>query len=273
MSWKWEDAMKPIETIIVPIKQVPDTQAVQIDPETGTLIREGVPAIINPEDNHALEEAVRLKEQFQCRVLVLTMGPPQAEEALREALAMGADEAFHLCDRAFAGADTLATAHTLALGIRKIGKFDLIICGRQAIDGDTAQVGPQLAECLKIPQISFATRVRFEGDELLVDSKFGKTRRVVACRPPALITVLKEINEPRIPSVTAILDSYNNKPLTTWGNDALLGNPLRLGLSGSPTQVRKTFTPSHAREGKKYEGGQAELAEGLFQELKGRNFI
>jgi electron transfer flavoprotein beta subunit len=149
--------------MIVCIKQVPDTTDVKIDPKTGTLIREGVPSIINPDDKHAIEEALRLKEKFGGNVTVISMGPPQADDALREALAMGVDETILLCDRAFAGADTLATSYTLATTIQKIADYDIVICGRQAIDGDTAQIGPQMAEYLGVPQVTYVRDVKIKG--------------------------------------------------------------------------------------------------------------
>ena len=152
--------------IVCLIKQVPDTTDVKIDPKTGTLIREGVPSIINPDDKNALEEALVLKERFGGKVTVVSMGPPQAEEALREAYAMGADDCILLCDRAFAGADTLATSYTLATAVKNIGKFDIVVCGRQAIDGDTAQIGPQVAEILGLPQITYVKNLEIDGKKV-----------------------------------------------------------------------------------------------------------
>lgn len=247
--------------IIVTAKQVPDTNEVKIDPKTGTLIREGVPSIINPEDKNAIEEALRIKEVHDdVTVTVLSMGPPQAEIALREALAMGVDEAILVSDRAFAGADTLATSYMLARAIRKIKKYDLIICGRQAIDGDTAQVGPQLAEGLNLPQATYAEKIDIEGDVVTVQSNFGRVMRTVEMKMPALITVTNRINRPRFKTTNGVLRAFRDKEVITWTKDDLKLNPMRIGINGSPTWVRKTFVPSHSREGLMIEKKPAESA-------------
>src|SRR3989338_1484250 len=204
--------------IVVCIKQVPDTTNVRIDPETNTLVRSGVQSIINPFDMYAIEEAVRLKEKFGGLVTIITMGPPQAEEALREAISLGADEAVLISDRAFAGSDTWATSYTLSRAIGKIGKFDIIICGKQAIDGDTAQVGPGVAAFLDIPQITFVKKIeeitavnqheRNESRATNDERRFIRAERmteegydIIESPLPCLITVVKEINEPRLPSL------------------------------------------------------------------------
>jgi electron transfer flavoprotein beta subunit len=236
--------------IIVTVKQVPDTNEVKIDPKTGTLIREGVPSIINPEDKNAIEEALRIKGSHdEVEVTVLSMGPPQAEGALREALAMGADRAILLSDRAFAGADTLATSYMLAMAIKKIKKYDLILCGRQAIDGDTAQVGPQLAEGLNLPQATYAEEVSVQGNRVTVKSNFDRLTRVIEMKMPALITVSNRINKPRFKTMNGVLRAFRDKEVVTWTKEDLKLNPMRIGINGSPTWVRKTFIPSHSREG------------------------
>ncbi|MEG1990883.1 MAG: electron transfer flavoprotein subunit beta/FixA family protein, partial [Christensenella sp.] len=182
--------------IVVCIKQVPDTNEVKLDPKTGTLIREGVPSIINPDDKAGLEAALRLKDTMGAKVSVISMGPPQADLALREALAMGADEAILVTDRAFGGADTWATSSTLASAISKL-PYDLIITGRQAIDGDTAQVGPQIAEHLQLPNISYAEEIKIEGDNIIVKRQYEDRYHIIKAKMPCLITALTEMGAPR----------------------------------------------------------------------------
>ncbi|HOY67329.1 MAG TPA: electron transfer flavoprotein subunit beta/FixA family protein [Candidatus Ozemobacteraceae bacterium] len=237
--------------IIVTVKQVPDTNDVRIDPTTGTLIREGVPSIVNPEDRHAVELALELREAAGGgRVTVISMGPPQAEVALREVLAMGADEAILLSDRAFAGADTLATASALSYAIKKIGNFDLIICGRQAIDGDTAQVGPQLAEFLQIPQVTYVLTARFSYGGLLIERQTDSGTQRLTAPLPALLTCLKETNVPRIPTLPGCIGAYREKTFTVWSAKDIAAPAEQIGLKGSPTQVRRTFTPAPKGEGR-----------------------
>jgi len=260
--------------IIVTVKQVPDTHDVRIDAKTGTLVREGVPSIINPEDKHALEEALRIKDSGKkVTVIALCMGPPQAGNVLREALAMGADRAILISDRAFAGADTLATAYMLSAAFKKIKKFSLILCGRQAIDGDTAQVGPQLAECLKIPQVTYAEEIRMEKDRVIVKSNFGRVNRTVEVKPPALITVIKGINKPRYKTMNGVLKAFRDREVEVWSKEDLKLNPMRIGMNGSPTMVRKTFTPVHSRVGHLVEGNAGELADDLLYFLEEKNFL
>jgi len=250
--------------IIVTVKQVPDTQEVKIDPKTGTLIREGVPGIINPEDKNAIEEALRIKESNDdVEVTVLSMGPPQAESALREALAMGADRAVLVSDRAFAGADTLATSYMLSRAIKKLEKYDLILCGRQAIDGDTGQVGPQLAEVLDLPQATYAEQIDIQGNMVTVKSNFDSVTRVIEMKTPALITVTKQINKPRFKTMNGVLRAFRDKEVVTWTKEDLKLNPMRIGINGSPTWVRKTFIPSHNREGLVIEKQSGEIAEDI----------
>lgn len=238
--------------IIVCIKQVPDTTEVKINPETGTLIREGVPSIVNPFDTYAIEEGLRLKEQFGGKVTVISMGPPQAIEALKEAVAMGADEAILLSDRAFAGSDTWATAYTLAEAIRKLGSFDIILCGKQAIDGDTGQVGPGVARQLGISQLTYVFKIRKldpEAHKVAVERLLEEGREVVESPLPALLTVVKDINQPRYPTFMGIRRATKMQ-IPVWGAADLPGtDPDKFGLKGSPTQVVRVFSPPK-REGK-----------------------
>lgn len=230
--------------IIVCIKQVPETTEVRINPETNTLIREGVKSIINPFDMYAIEEAVRLKDKFGgSKVTVITMGPPQAEAALKEAISMGADEAVLVCDRAFAGSDTWATSYTLAGAIKKLGVFDLIICGKQASDGDTAQVGPGISAHLNIPQVTYVKKIEETKDKSMrVERMMEEGYEIIETPLPALITVVKEINEPRLPSLKGMMRAKSAK-VTLWAQKDLNLDPQLIGLCGSPTQVVKIFTP------------------------------
>lgn len=235
--------------IIVCIKQVPDTNEVKLDPKTNTLIREGVPSIINPDDKAGLEAALRIKDKNNdVTVTVLSMGPTQAELALREALAMGADEACLITDRAFGGSDTWATSSILASAIKKIG-YDLIITGRQAIDGDTAQVGPQIAEHLGLPNISYAEDIKLEGNYIVVTRQYEDRCHMINANFPCLITTLSETTEPRYMTVEGIFDAYREKKidiLTRADLDVEDGN---IGLKGSPTRVVKAFTKEPKGQG------------------------
>jgi electron transfer flavoprotein beta subunit len=229
--------------IIVCIKQVPDAKDVRLDPVTNTLAREGVQSIMNPYDQHALEEAVRLKEELGGEVTVLSMGPPQAEEVLRQAISCGADRGVLISDRAFAGADTWATSYTLAKAVKKIGDFDLILCGKQAIDGDTAQVGPGLAVQLHIPYITCIQKVREAGEnQLVMERMMDDGYDVVSVQYPVLLTVVKDLNEPRVPSLKGKMRSKKAKiemlTAADVGADASC-----IGLAGSPTQVVNVFPP------------------------------
>ena len=227
--------------IVVCIKQVPDTAEVKLDPKTGTLIRDGVPSIINHDDKAGLETALRLRDQVGGTVTVVCMGPPQADVALREALAMGADNAYLLSAREFGGSDTYATATIIATALKKIG-FDLVITGRQAIDGDTAQVGPQIAEQLGVPQVSYAEELSVENGALVVKRQFEDQAHMLRVKTPCLITALSELNDPRYMSVGGIVDAYS-KDVTVWGFDDLKNdlNPEWIGLKGSPTNVFQPF--------------------------------
>jgi electron transfer flavoprotein beta subunit len=257
--------------IVVCIKQVPETQEVRLDPVTHTLKREGVKAIINPFDLYALEEALRLKDSQGAQVTVLTMGPPQAEEALREALGYGADGAVLLSDKKFAGADTWATALTLAKAIKKLGAADLIFTGKQAIDGDTAQVGPMLATILDIPYAAWARKLTFGDDGALqVERLLDHGYDAVEVSLPALVTVVKEINEPRVPSFKAKLKA-KKEAIPLWGASDLGLEEQEVGLSGSFTQVVKVFPPPARGKSEVWTGDPAELAGRLWQRLKERS--
>ncbi|MDR2089416.1 MAG: electron transfer flavoprotein subunit beta/FixA family protein [Clostridiales Family XIII bacterium] len=228
--------------IVVCIKQVPDTNEVKLDPVTNTLIREGVPSIINHDDKSGIEAALRLRDEAGGTVTVLCMGPPQADTALREALAMGCDEAILISGREFGGSDTWATAAIISAALKKIG-YDVVITGRQAIDGDTAQVGPQIAETIGVPQVSYVEELRAEGEKLVVRRQFEDRRHIIEVKPPCLLTALSELAAPRYMHVGGIVDAYQ-KDIRILGFDDLKDdlNPDFIGLKGSPTNVVKSFT-------------------------------
>jgi electron transfer flavoprotein beta subunit len=247
--------------IIVCVKQVPDTNEVRINHETGTLIRAGVPSIINPDDKNAIEEALRIKDKHEdVNVTVLTMGPPQAKEALNEALAMGADEAILLTDRAFAGSDTWATATILAAAVEKIGDYDIIMCGRQAIDGDTAQVGPEMAEFLDLPQITYVEKLEVLPKEgkVLANRAVEGGHYVIESKMPVVLTTIKELNEPRYMSTWGIFQNVRKNPVKVMTSDDLVIDRSQIGLKGSPTNVYKTFVPTNKFEGEIIEGSSAQ---------------
>lgn len=260
--------------IIVCIKQVPDTNEVKLDPKTGTLIRDGVPSIINHDDMNALEEALELKDRYKdVEITVLTMGPPQADVALREALAMGADRAILVSDRAFAGADTWATSNTLTAAIKKIDSFDMIFCGRQAIDGDTAQVGPQIAEKLDLPQVTYVRKMEVSGNTVTVQRALEDGYEVIEVKMPCLLTAIKELNTPRYASVKGIFDAYREKTVENWTAKDIAINPEIIGLNGSPTNVRKTFTPAPKGKGTILSGCDKDTVCELFGRLKEKHII
>ena len=261
--------------IIVCVKQVPDTNEVRINQETGTLIREGVPSIINPDDKNALEAAFVLKEETGAEVSVVSMGPPQAADALKEAIAMGADHAYLVSDRAFGGSDTWATATILAAAIEKIGDYDLILCGRQAIDGDTAQVGPEIAEFLGIPQITYAKHIECDGDALNV-TRFTETGDYkIRTKLPVLLTAIKELNEPRFPTVQGIFRAYDGDvEINMLGLSDLNVDQTQIGLKGSPTNVYRSFVPVKSKQSEIIEGNtDSEKAETLIEKLLQANLI
>lgn len=226
--------------IVVCIKQVPDTNEVRLDPKTGTLIREGVPSIMNPDDKAGLEAALRIKDELGANVSVISMGPTQADAVLREALAMGADAAYLVTDRAFGGADTWATSSTLAAAVSKL-PFDIVFTGRQAIDGDTAQVGPQMAEHLGIPNVSYAEEIRVAGDYLIVKRQFEASYQVVKVKMPCLVTALTELNRPRYMTPGGIFSAYRKKEVTVWNRPDVPVDDSNIGLKGSPTRVKESF--------------------------------
>lgn len=257
--------------LIVLIKQVPDTTDVRLDPKTGNLIREGSDGIINPDDLHAIEAAVGLKaSNGDGKVTVVSMGPPQAIDAISEALGMGADNGVLLTDRAFAGADTWATSFTLGKAIEKIGEFDLVLCGRQAIDGDTAQIGPQVAEYLEIPQVTYVSEIEQVRDGfIVVKRKLEDGYERIQCGLPALLTVIGEINTPRYPDVGKLIDACGEKaPISIW-NAADIGVQTKdVGLDGSLTHVVKTFAPKFKRGGEILEGDTETAVRDLIRKLK-----
>jgi electron transfer flavoprotein alpha/beta subunit len=257
---------------IVCIKQVPDTAEVKINPETNTLIREGVPSMINPYDMHAIEAAIQIREKAGGKVTVITMGPPQAEVALREAISLGVDEVKLISDRAFAGSDTWATSYTLSRAIRKLG-FDLIFCGKQAIDGDTAQVGPEVAEFLDIPHIAFVKKIEDVSDEgIRVQRLMDDGYDVVEVPLPALLTVVKEINVPRLPSLRGKM-AAKKAVIETLDLAAIGAEEGKVGLKGSPTQVRKIFAPQANVVKKTLEGTLEEQVGALIEDLRGMKCI
>ena len=261
--------------IFVCVKQVPGVSEVKIDPKTNTLVREGILSIVNPNDRNAIELALILKEKHGAEVMVLSMGPPQAEEILREAIAMGADRGYLLTDRAFAGADTLATSYTLALAIKKIisdsdpeEKY-LVICGAQAIDGDTGQVPPELAEELGIPQIAYVLNVELHENKIVAERKFRAVEIVVIeTKLPALISVLNDINKPRYPSMTGILKAHDNSKIIHYDAETLKADKSKIGLNGSSTEVWKIFSPERKGDHIILKGTLEEIVLQLCKNLK-----
>ena len=265
-----------MKNIVVCIKQVPDTTEVKLDPKTNTLIRDGVPSIINPDDKAGIEAALQLKEKVGGTVTVISMGPPQADAALREALAMGCDEAILVTDRAFGGADTWATSSTIAAALKKID-YDIIITGRQAIDGDTAQVGPQIAEHLGIPQVSYAEEIvdAAEG-KVVVKRQFEDRYHVIEVKTPCLITALAELATPRYMTVHGIFDAYREKEVKVWTLEELKDtvDMANIGLKGSPTNVKQSFTKQAKGKGLYYKDLSAEEAvETIVAKLEERHII
>ena len=261
--------------IVVCIKQVPDTTEIRLDPVTGTLIRDGVPSIMNPDDKAGLEMALELKDQYGAHVTVITMGPPQADDILREAFAMGADRAIHLSDRKFAGADTLATSNAIAGALRML-EFDLVITGRQAIDGDTAQVGPQIAEKLHLPQVTYAGEITKDGDTLTVKRMLEDGYMTIKVKTPCMITCIKELNTPRYLSVGGAFECYS-KPLVTMTYETLKDHPLidksTIGLAGSPTNILTSFTPPQKGAGMMLEGDGKDTTDKLAGILAAKHII
>jgi electron transfer flavoprotein beta subunit len=259
--------------IVVCLKQVPGTTEVKIDPQTNTLIRQGIKSIINPFDTYALEEGVRLKEKHGGKVTVITMGPPQAQDALREAISLGADEAVLLSDREFAGADTWATAYTLSKAITKIGQSDIIICGRQSIDGDTGQVGPEMAEMLSLPFVAYISQIEeITGGKMRVRRMTEEGCEVLETTLPAVITVVKEINKPRLPSLRGVMRS-KSAAIPTWGAAELGAEKDKIGLNGSRTRVIKVFFPKRECKAELLTGDLQTQVNALFDRLKGAGLV
>ena len=261
--------------LIVFIKQVPDTTEVKLDPQTGNLIREGLANIINPDDNHALEAALDLKATQGAEVTVVSMGPPQAIDALSEAMGMGAARAVLLTDRAFAGADTWATSFALSKAVEMIGEYDLILCGRQAIDGDTAQVGPQVADYLDLPQVSYVFDIEtVANDRLVVKRRLEDGYERVECRLPALLTVIGQINTPRYARMAGLLKACREKaPIRIWNAADIGVTTAQVGLEGSLTHVIETFVPKFERRGEMLAGETTEKVQGLVERLKQQRLI
>lgn len=260
--------------IIVLMKQVPDTNQVKIDPKTGTLIRQGVPSIINPDDKFAIEEGIRLREKFGGTVTVLSMGPPQAKDAIMEAMGMGADDGILLSDRMFAGADTWATSYSLAKAIGKIGSFDLVLAGRQATDGDTAQIGPQTAEALEIPQVTYVFDINVQqgGTSLRVKKAMEDGYEILEVPMPALLTCIKDLNTPRYPSISGIQRAVSTT-IPVWSAADVGADPDKIGLKGSPTMVAKTFTPEPACRGDCISGPCEDMVSQLIRKLHEINIL
>jgi electron transfer flavoprotein beta subunit len=257
--------------IVVCIKQVPDTTEIKINPVTHTLIREGVPSIMNPDDKGGLELALQLKESCGARVTVISMGPPQADLVLREALAMGADRAILLTDRAFGGADTLATSSALA-GALKCLEWDVVIAGRQAIDGDTAQVGPELAEHLGIPQVSYVTSASFADGVWSVRKETEEGYEDLEVDGKCLLTVLATAFKPRYMNVAGIVDAYVRE-VEIWTASKIEVDPAHLGLKGSPTRVKEAFAKQLKSAGKTYEVDAEEAVGIIISSLKEKFII
>ncbi|MBF0343709.1 MAG: electron transfer flavoprotein subunit beta/FixA family protein [Nitrospirae bacterium] len=253
--------------IVVCIKQVPDTTEVKINPQTNTLIRDGVPSIINPYDLHAIEAALDIKEMMDASVTVLTMGPPQAENALRDAAAMGADDVALLTDKVFAGSDSWATAYALSCAIKKVG-YDLIICGKQAIDGDTGQVGPAVAEFLNIPHVSYVSKFSsLNGDAITVRRLMDDGYDIVEVSLPALITVVRELNQPRLPSLKGKIRAKKIE-IKRLNHTDINVPPKNVGVEGSPTQVKNIFAPAVKKDRRMLEGTADHQVEELIEALR-----
>lgn len=261
--------------IITLIKQVPDTTEIKIDPKTGNLIRAGVESIINPDDRHAIEAAITLKKDFGGKTIVISMGPTQAIDAISEAMGMGIDEGILLTDRNFGGADTWATSYTLGTAIRKIKRYDLIICGRQAIDGDTAQIGPQLAEFLGLPQVTYVNNIEEINEKrVIVQRALEDGYEKIECPLPALITVIGEINTPSYPKIDFLIDACKDKAKIKIWDAADLGVTVQeIGLGGSLTRVIKTFSPKTKREGELLKGDKEEVVNQIIDRLYEKHFI
>ena len=260
--------------ILVCVKQVPDTTEIKMDPITNTLDRSSAPTIMNPYDAHAVEEAVRIKKQFGGKVSIISMGPPQAQEVIKKCIEMGADEGYLLSDRAFAGSDTLSTSYILAMGIKKIiamDSIDLIFCGKQAIDGDTAQVGPGIACRLGMPQLTYVEAIEtfdLKRNVVVLHRKIDNGYEVVQAKLPCLITVEKDINELSFSPLTNMIKAARYEP-AVWGIKDFTADLSQLGLKGSPTSVRRIFPPAQRAGGELLKGSEDEIVVNLVNKLKG----
>ena len=258
--------------IIVCIKQVPNTTEIKINPTTGTLIRDGVASIMNPDDKGGLEEALKLKDKYNAHITVITMGLPQADDILRESLAMGADRAILLTDRKLGGADTLATSNALAAALKQL-EFDLVITGRQAIDGDTAQVGPQIAEHLDLPQVTYLENIEYDGKKTFTIQKSTEDGyQILEVDSPCVVTVLASANKARYMSVHGIVEAYD-KEVEVWGFDKLGIDEEKVGLKGSPTKVFKAFTRGVKSAGEVFEVDAEEAVGIIMSKLKEKYII
>ena len=260
--------------IVVCVKQVPNTNEIKINSETGTLIRDGVESILNHDDANALEQALQIKDEKPGTVVtVVTMGPPQAKEMLQECIAMGADEAVLLSDRALGGSDTWATSNAIAAGIRKIGDYDLIFAGRQAIDGDTAQVGPQIAEKLGLAQVTYVKEFKMEGKDIYVKRALEDGYEELKLQLPCVLTAIKDLNTPRYMSIRGILKGAKAE-IKVWGAEDIGVDKSVVGLKASPTNVFRSFTPKPKGKGITVEGDTAkELAGNLLTDLRKKHII
>lgn len=259
--------------IIVCIKQVPDSTQVKVDPKTGTLIRAGVPSILNPYDHYALEKALAIKAKTGAKVTVLSMGPAQAVAVLRLALALGADEGVLLSDRAFAGSDTWATSYALATAVKKIGQFDMILCGQMAIDGDTAQTGPGIAYHLGIPQVTFCENVDSDGQRAVVKKLIEGGHQIMEADLPVLITMTMPVDyAPKYPSFMAA-HKAQDKQISTWTAADIGADLHKLGLEGSPTRVSRIFPPATRAKGEMISGSAEEMAAKFIEILKKESFV
>ena len=259
---------------LVCIKQVPEGTEVEIDEEKGVLKREGVESKLNVYDAYALEAAVALKERYGGTVTVLSMGPPQAMAVIHEAFTLGADDGYLLSDRKFAGADTLATSYTLSEAIRRLPAVDVIFCGMQTTDGDTAQVGPGIAELLDLPHASYVTEIDGIADNaIVVDTDMGDGIETLEISLPCLLTVTKEVNDPRLPSFR-LKRATRDREIAIWDRKALAGaNAAYFGLDGSPTQVERIFPPPRGREKEIWQGSPEELGQQFYEKLKELKFV
>lgn len=259
---------------LVCVKQVPDTTEIKMNPKTNTLDRSSAPTIINPYDAHAVEEAVKIKNKFGGKVSIISMGPPQAEEVIKKCIEMGADEGYLLSDRAFAGSDTLATSYILAMGIKKIMEkepIDLVFCGKQAIDGDTAQVGPGIASRLGIPQLTYVEKIKglnLKNNTVVIHRKIDNGYEVVESKLPCLITVEKDINDLSFSPLPNMIRAARYKS-TAWGINDFEADMSQLGLKGSPTSVRRIFPPPQRSGGELLKGNIDEVVKQLTDSLKG----